>query len=141
MTTDYEVKAHKADDEVNGAEYVRNGPPGPVLTLIGLVIGALGELSRSVKRFVSDCAEKGSISPAERFGGGSGPRYDRQLHQPRVWPGLLAKRDSGPTRGSHSCTGSKQYPDSHSTSTGNRGAENAWDSTGDWAQGGFTSPA
>jgi len=34
---------------------------------IGLVVGARGELSRSVKQFVSDCAEKGSINP-ERFG-------------------------------------------------------------------------
>ena len=31
--------------------------------MIGLVVGARGELSRSVKQFVSDCAEKGSISP------------------------------------------------------------------------------
>ena len=33
---------------------------------IGLVVGAGGR-SRSFKQFVSDCAEKGSISP-ERFG-------------------------------------------------------------------------
>ena len=46
----------------------------PVLTLLrsmppttGLVVGTRGELSRSVKQFVSDCAEKGSISPG-RFG-------------------------------------------------------------------------
>ena len=41
-----ETNAHKADREFNGAEFVRNGPPGPVLTLlrsmpptIGLVVG------------------------------------------------------------------------------------------------------
>ena len=113
---DYEVKARKADRELSSVEYVlRNGPPGPVLTLmrsvpptIGLVVGARGKLSRSVKQFVSDCAEMGSISP-ERIGcchGESpGPRYNRQLHQRRVWPGLLEKRSSGPTRGSHSYHG------------------------------------
>ena len=30
---------------------------------ISLVVGARRELSRSVKQFASDCAEKGSISP------------------------------------------------------------------------------
>ena len=71
--TDYEAKACKADRKFNDVEYVRNGPPCPVLTLlssmppaIGLVVGARGELSRSAKQFVSDCAEKGSISQ-ERF--------------------------------------------------------------------------
>jgi len=38
-------------------------------------------------------------------------------------------------------TGSKQYTAGHSTSRCMRGAENAWDSTGNRAQGGFTSPA
>jgi len=37
-------------------------------------------------------------------------------------------------------TGSKQHAAGHSTSTGMQGAENARDSTGDRAQGGFTSP-
>jgi len=44
-----ETNAHKADREFNGAEFVRNGPPGPVLTLlrsmpptIGLVVRARG---------------------------------------------------------------------------------------------------
>ena len=71
---DCEVKVRKAHREFSGAEYVRNGPPGPELTLlrsmpltIGLVVGAQGGLSRSVKKCVFDCAEKGSISP-ERFG-------------------------------------------------------------------------
>ena len=74
VPTDYEVKARKADREFSGVEYVRNGPPGPVHTLlrsmpptIGLVVGERWELSRSVKHFVSDCAKKGSISP-KRFG-------------------------------------------------------------------------
>jgi len=56
---DYEVKARKADREFNGVEYVRNGPPGPVLTFllrsmpptIGLVDETRGKLSR-VKQFV-----------------------------------------------------------------------------------------
>ena len=30
---------------------------------IGLVIGAQGELSRSIKQFVSNCAEKGIDQP------------------------------------------------------------------------------
>ena len=41
-------------------------------------------------------------------------------------------------------TGSVQYTAGHSTSTGMRGAKtsgHAWDSTGERAQGGFTSPA
>ena len=55
-------------------EYVRNGPLGPVLALLrsmppttGLVVGARRELTCSLKKFVFDCAEQGSISP-ERFG-------------------------------------------------------------------------
>jgi len=36
---------------------VRSMPP-----TTGLVIGARGELSRSVKQFASECAEKGLIS-------------------------------------------------------------------------------
>jgi len=74
VPTDCKVKARTADREFDGAEYVRNGPPDPVLALlksmlstIGLVVGARRELSCSAKQFVSDCAEKGSISP-ERFG-------------------------------------------------------------------------
>jgi len=46
---DYEAKALKADHEFSGTEYVRNGPPGPVLALLrsmppttGLVVGARG---------------------------------------------------------------------------------------------------
>jgi len=31
---DYEAKARKADRKFNGSEYVRNGPPGPVLALL-----------------------------------------------------------------------------------------------------------
>ena len=39
--------------------------------------------------------------------GGQGLRYNRQLHQPRVWPGLLARRVSGPARGFQSRGGLK----------------------------------
>ena len=106
---DYEAKGREADRELSGVEYVRNGPPGPILTLLrfmppttGLVVGAWGGLSRSVKQFVTDCAEKGSVRLPWA---GPGPRYDRHLHQPRLWPGLLARRGVGPTRGSHSCHG------------------------------------
>jgi len=66
---DNEAKTRKADCEFNGAEYVRNGPAGPVLALLRYASddrGVRGEISRSVKQFVSDCAEKGSISP-KRF--------------------------------------------------------------------------
>jgi len=49
----YEVKVRKADREFNGVEYVRNGPPDPVLTLLrsmppttGLVVGTRGEFLR-----------------------------------------------------------------------------------------------
>jgi len=70
---DYEAKARNVDREFNSAEYVRNAPPGPVLTLLrsmppttGLVVGHEGS-SRSFEQLVSDCAEKRSISP-ERFG-------------------------------------------------------------------------
>jgi len=56
VPTDYEVKTRKADREFSGAEYVRNGPPGPVLALLrslplttGLVVGARGGLSRSAQ--------------------------------------------------------------------------------------------
>ena len=70
VPADYKAKARKADREFSGSGYVRNEPPDPVLTLLrsmppttGLVVGTQGELSRSVKQFVSDCAEKGLISP------------------------------------------------------------------------------
>jgi len=66
VPADYKAKARKADRDFNGVGYVRNGPPGPVLALlrsmpptIDLAVGARGELSRSVKQFVPDCAEKG----------------------------------------------------------------------------------
>ena len=36
---------------------------------------------------------------------GPGPKYDRQLHQPCLLPGLLPRRGLCPTRGSHSCHG------------------------------------
>ena len=59
-------EARKADHEFSGAEYVRNGPPGPVLTLLryvppttGLVVGARGKLSRSAKQFAPECAQEG----------------------------------------------------------------------------------
>jgi len=74
VSKDYEAKDRKTDREFSGVEFVRNGPPGSVLTFFrsmppttGLVVGARGELSRSVKQFTSDCAEKGSINP-ERLG-------------------------------------------------------------------------
>ena len=110
MPKDCEVKAREVDRELSGVEYVRKEPPGPALALlrsipptIGLVVGAL---SRSVKQFVPDCTEKVSPERVGRcHGGGPGPRYDRKLNQPRIWPGLLARRGLGPTRGSHSCHG------------------------------------
>jgi len=37
-------------------------------------------------------------------------------------------------------TGLKQYAAGHSSSTGARGGKDAWDLTGDWAQGGFIPP-
>ena len=47
MPTQNEVKARKADREFSDVEYVRNGPPGPVLALLrslfpttGLVVGS-----------------------------------------------------------------------------------------------------
>ena len=39
--------------------------------------------------------------------GGPGPSYDHQLHQPRLWPGFLARCGSGPTRGFHCFHGLK----------------------------------
>jgi hypothetical protein len=37
-------------------------------------------------------------------------------------------------------TGLKQYAAGHSSSTGVRGGKDAWDLTGDWAQGEFIPP-
>jgi len=72
----------------------------------------------------------------------------------RTRPGMIANfinrtfgRDSlrGVARVRHVAltadTGSKQYAAGHSSSTGMRAVKNAWDSTSDRAQGGFTSPA
>ena len=46
---EYEVKARMADRKFSGVGYVRNGPPGPVLTLLrsvppttGIIVGARG---------------------------------------------------------------------------------------------------
>ena len=118
---------------------LRSMPPA-----IGLVVGARGKLSRSVKQFVSDCAEKGSISP-ELFG----------CHREDQARGMTANFMNrafgwvclrGVDRVRHaaltSATGSKQHAAGHSSSssTGVREAENARDSTGGRAQGGFTSP-
>ena len=96
---DFEVKARKANREFSSAEYVRIGPPGPVLTLLrsmppttGLVVGARGELSCSAKQFESDCAK-------------TCPSYDRKLYQLRLWRVLLARRGSGPIRGTRSYRG------------------------------------
>jgi len=85
---DNEAKTRKADCEFNGAEYVRNGPAGPVLALLRYASddrGVRGEISRSVKQFVSDCAEKGSISP-KRFrcchGKNQAPHHASRKTQP-----------------------------------------------------------
>jgi len=34
VPADYEAKARKADPEFSDVEYVRNGPPSPMLTLL-----------------------------------------------------------------------------------------------------------
>ena len=74
--------------------------------------------------------------------GGPGPSNDRKPHQQRVLPGLLARRGSGPARGSHSCYGPKAVRCWSLELDGRvRRGESAWDLTGDQAQGGFTSPA
>ena len=76
----------------------------------GLVVGAPGELLRNVKQFVSDCAEKGSISLG-RFGCCRGEDQARGMIANFInrafglWSGLLAQRGSGPARGSDSCHG------------------------------------
>ena len=84
--------------------------------------GLGGGLSRSVKQFASDCAEKGSISLG-RFGcchgqdQARGPSYDRQLYQPRLWPGLRMQRGWGPTvrhAALTAATGPKQHTAGHS---------------------------
>ena len=93
---------------------------------------------------MSDCAEKGSINP-ERLGCCHGQNQARGLNANFINRafGLVSLR--GVARVRHAAltaaTGSKQYDAGHSTSTGMRGAESAWDSTGDRAQGGFASPA
>ena len=156
MSKDYEVKACKSDREFSSVEYMRDGLPGSVPALlagpmpptIGVVVGARGELSRSVKQYVSDCAEQESISPV-RFG-----CYHGEDQQPSQQArGMIANfvnrafgRVSlrGMARVRHAAltaaTGSKQYAAGHLSSSG-VWAENAWDSTGDRAQGVFTSTA
>ena len=137
--------------EFSGVEYVRSGPHGPVLTLlrsmpptIGLVVRAGGGLSRSVKQFVSDCAEKGSISP-ERFGCCHGEDQARDMianfiNINRAF-GSVSLRGVARVRQAAlaAATGSKKNAAGHSSSAGMRGGENAWGSTGDRAQGGFAS--
>ena len=93
---------------------------------------------------MSDCAEKGSISPG-RFGCCHGQDQaqcsianfiDRAFGRVS-FRGVARVRHAALT----AATGWKQYDAGHSTSTGMRGAENEWDSIGDRAQGGFASPA
>ena len=128
---------------------VHLGPPVPLLAslrsmppAIDLVAGARGELSRSVKQFASDCAEKGPISP-KRFGCCHGQNQARGMIANFISRAFGRVSLRGVTRVRHAAltapTGSKQYTAGYSTSKGMRGTENAWDSTGDRAQGGFTS--
>ena len=116
---------------------LRSMPP-----TIGLVVGARGELSRSAKQFVSDCAEKGLIS-LERFGCCHGQEQARGMIANFINRAFGRVCLRGVARVRHvaltAARGSK-YATGHSTSTGMWGGENARDSTGDRAQGGFTSP-
>ena len=43
VPVDYATKARKADREFNGAGYVRNGPPGPVLTFLRSMPPTIGQ--------------------------------------------------------------------------------------------------
>ena len=103
---------------------------------IGLVVGARGELSRSVKQFVSDCAKKGSISPElfERCRGEDQARdmtanFINCAFGPVSLCGVAWVRHAALA----AATGSKQYTSGHSTSAVMWWAESAWDSTGDRA--------
>jgi len=88
---------------------------------------------------VSDCAEKGSISPG-RFGCCHGKDQVRAMIANLINRAFGRVSLRGAARVRHAAliaaTGSKQYTSGHSTSAGMRGAEDAWDSTGDQAQGG-----
>jgi hypothetical protein len=73
---EYEKKALATDRAFNG-----QGVPGPVLLrlrayppVVGLAVGAYGEWSKTMDRFISDVAAKGSEIP-ERFGCCHGPEH------------------------------------------------------------------
>ena len=111
---------------------------------IGLVVGAGGR-SRSFKQFVSECAEKGSIS-TESIGCCHGEDQTRIMIANFINRSFGRVSLRGVARVRHAAltaaTGSKQYTAGHSGSTGmRRGGARAWDSTSDRAQSGFTSRA
>ena len=109
---------------------VHLGPPVPLLAslrsmppAIDLVAGARGELSRSVKQFASDCAEKGPISP-KRFGCCHGQNQARGMIANFINRAFGRVSLRGVARVRHAAltvvTGLKQYTAGHSTSKGMR---------------------
>ena len=85
---------------------------------------------------MSDCAEKGSISP-ERFGCCHGKDQARVMIANFINRAFSRVSLRGVARVRYAAltaaTGSKQYTAGHSSSTGVWGGENAWDLTGDRA--------
>jgi len=149
---DYEAKAHKADRKFNGAEYVRNGPPGPMLTLlrsipltIGLVVGARVSSRAASSSLCLTALRRDRSARPGRFGCCHGQDQARGMIADFISSAFGRVSLRGVARVRHAALtaamGSRQYNTDYSTSRGMRGSENAWGATGYRAQGGFTSPA
>jgi hypothetical protein len=146
VPVEYEANARRVDAAYNGVPVVRGGPPGPVLAMLramppvtGLVVGAFGEFSRDVGQFVSDIAEKASLNP-ERFGCCHGPDQARGVVAGFVNRAFGRASLRGVARARHAAlaavTGSGRF--AHGPGRADvLGAENAWDTSGDRACGGF----
>ena len=146
MPTNYEAKARKTDREFSGVEYVRNGPPGPVLTLlrsmpptIGLVVGARVSSRAASSSFCLTALRRDRSARPGRFGCCHGQDQARGMIADFISSafGRVSLRGVGRVRHAAltAAMGSKQYATGHSTSTSmpTRGVENAWESTGDRA--------
>jgi hypothetical protein len=143
VVAEYELLARKADLEYNGIPLDQDGPVlGRLRSLppvTPLAVGALGEFSREVDRFISDLGAKGSARP-ERFGCCHGAEQAKGVisnHASRCL-GRVALR--GVVRVRHTAlravTAAPPIPYSGAHADA-YGAGNAWDRSGSRAQSPF----
>jgi hypothetical protein len=134
---EYERKAKATDTAFNGPTV-----PGPVLLrlqshppVVGLAVGAFGEWSKTMDRFISDLAAKGSEVP-ERFGCCHGSEHARGVIAgfARTLLGRTALRGVARLRLKALEAVTNKSEQSHTPGFADAaGAGNAWDASGDRA--------